>query len=357
MARGRREWRRVRTYSARKELAKELSDFREWTWANRQAIRSKKSQERADYLQQVQTLHSELCRVARLPWLKGEFTPLVTNGRAAYYYGVLEQGEQRLFLKVGPPHESRYQVHRELLQGTLPHEGDAFVCLAPVKVAWLGPAAALYAYPYWPKLPGEIKGRHADRLVAGGLAEFNLSLTHHGAESALRPLSLALPDLTEADFAGLALPACQSVSDYLACHRDIQTLWQRTQEGLDALPRGLMHGDFSMTNFREWEGRLFLMDLDDASIGPLGGDLAWMLFYAERIGDPEKRQRHIDTSIRRYTSACRQLGATLDEAQTYRAARAVYFRKWLIPGLGTQANLEALAQRQQQVLAFLHDLP
>src|SRR5690554_2971822 len=191
MARGRSEWRRVRTFSSRRALAESLSAFREWAWANRQAIRARKTQERSDYLQRVESLHSRLCRIAGLPWLEGEFTPLVTNGRAAYYYGLLERGEHRWFLKVGPPHESRYRVHRALLEGSLPREGQHFACLAPVRAAWLSPAAALYAYPYWPRLPGEIKGRHADPLVARGLAEFSLGLEPGDAPSAgLRRFSL-----------------------------------------------------------------------------------------------------------------------------------------------------------------------
>ena len=357
MARGRSEWRRVRTFSSRRALAESLSAFREWAWANRQAIRARKTQERSDYLQRVESLHSRLCRIAGLLWLEGEFTPLVTNGRAAYYYGLLERGEHRWFLKVGPPHESRYRVHRALLEGALPREGHHFACLAPVRAAWLGPAAALYAYPYWPRLPGEIKGRHADPLVARGMAEFNLGLERADAASAgLRRFSLALPALTERDFDGLELPAEARLEEYLTVHHEIRTLWQEKLQILEALPKGLMHGDFSLTNFREWEGRLFLLDLDDAAIGPLGGDLGWMLFYAERIRDLEKQQRHIDKAIRRYAAACRQLGHPLEDGQAYRAARAVYFRKWLFPGVGTQANLQALAQRQREALAFLRDL-
>ncbi|MDI4637451.1 MULTISPECIES: hypothetical protein [Halomonadaceae] len=77
---------------------------------------------------------------------------------------------------MGLPHASRYGVHRALLEGELPSEGRHFVCLAPTRAAWLSPAAAIYAYPYWPRLLGEIKGRYADRLVAKGLAEFSLGV-------------------------------------------------------------------------------------------------------------------------------------------------------------------------------------
>ncbi|MDI4636238.1 MULTISPECIES: phosphotransferase [Halomonadaceae] len=169
-------------------------------------------------------------------------------------------------------------------------------------------------------------------------------------------MPLELPALTEADFTGCALPEGQHLEEYLARHHEIRALWQQHVETLQALPRGLMHGDLSLTNFREWDGKLFLLGLDDACVGPLGGDLAWMLFYAERIACPQKRQRHRERAIRRYTSACREMGASLDEAQVSIAARAVYFKKWLFPGLGTQANLEALAIRQREALAFLEAL-
>ena len=351
-------WRRSGTEKLQRELATSLPAFRDWVHDNHKAIRSTSSPEQAEYMSRVSELHAAVCRIADLPWLEGVFSPLVTDGRMAYYYGRVDRGGKCWFVKVAPPQHSRYRVYSALVDGNLPTVGHRFECLAPEYTAWLDSVAAIYVFPYWPVLPEKIPGRHSSPLVAKGLAEFNLSVDESACsnEVGLRRLSLNLRPLRKKDFTRVGLTHGHGVDEYILRHREIRDVWFKRRGVLEELPKGLMHGDFSLTNFCGLDGRLFLMDLDDACIGPLGGDLAWMLFYAERIVDPNQRKRRIHKVMRRYSEACRKLGKPLDEGQALCAAQAVYYKNWLFPGRGTRSNIKNLRWRQEEALRFLQEL-
>lgn len=344
----------------RRALRQSLSALRRWMLQNHTAIRRPGSDAHDEYMSRARGLHAEVSKMAGLPELNAGFSPLTTDGRAGFYYGELEAGNslgaegEPSFIKVGPSSERQHAVMAALARGDIPGRGKHYCCLAPTHVLCLEGVADIYTFPLWRRLPSAVKGSYANPVVAKGLAEFNLSFCKQGkplpVDLWVKPLSLG--PLTAERFEIFSLPD-RAVESYLARHEEIRQLWREQQTRLDSLPLGLLHGDMAISNHGEHEGRLFLLDLENAYVGPLGGDLDWMLYYAERIESPRERQRHIEQIVKQYVTACHEQGAEVNEQQVFLAAQAIYFMKWLFPGGGTQSNLQALEQRQLAALRSL----
>ena len=334
-------------------LRQQLDRFRRWALEHFDQIKADESLDRAEYLQRVSELHAKICQRGDLPWASAHFEPLVTDGRAAYYYGVVKDGGEECFLKVRPVNARTHATLDAFARNQLPAQGKYYQCLTPRKAVYLPNVAGIYLFPLWRHQPKSIQGAYANPLFQRGLAEFNLSLAGDIARWLLRlgKLPLALQPLEAADFERYSTPS-ELIERYVHNHDRIRALWGRWQRELDALPQGFLHADLGVLNFKTHEDRLLLLDLEDACIGPLGGDLAWMLFYAERIKNAQERRTHIDRILDGYVSSCVALGQPITKEQASLAAYALYFMKWLIPGPGTQSNMEALAQRQEAALKF-----